>query len=171
MSLHAGALTGVLILASVALSRSASAQTNPSQVEDAQITFYSNPVTLMGGLPHHAPGAFKGRIFDGDHELAFLEPDHFVTFRISPGLHVLSAASWMNKHAEPGAHLTMNIEPGRQYFVECGTTAFGPTFVIKDVPCQRAQAATQKAKPLEAAHVRPDGKPILVSTSSLPSCP
>lgn len=139
-------------------------------VEDAQVTFYSNPISLLGGLPGHDLGAFKGRIFDGDHELAFLEPAHFVTFRIPPGIHVLSAASWVNKHSKPGAHLTMNIGPGQQYFVECGTTSLGPLFVIRDVACTRAQAANQKTKPLEAVHVRPDGKPILVLRSFFPQC-
>jgi hypothetical protein len=47
----------------------------------------------------------------------FLEPAHFVAFRISPGLHVLSAASWMNSHSKPGAHIIMNIGSGQQYFL------------------------------------------------------
>ena len=165
---------GVLALASVFFvivsGRLAYAQASPSPVEDAQVTFYSNPITLLGGLPGHDLGAFKGRIFDENHELAFLEPAHFVTFRISPGIQILSAASWMNKHSNPGAHLTMNIGPGQQYFVECGTTSFGPVFVIRDVACTMAQAANRKTKPLEAVHIRPDGKPILVLRSSFPQC-
>jgi hypothetical protein len=168
--LHVGVLAAVSVFFVFASGRSAYPQASPSPVEDAQVTFYSNAITLLGGLRGHDLGAFKGRIFDGDHELAFLEPAHFVTFRISPGLHVLSVASWVNKHSKPGAHLTMNIGAGQQYFVECGTTSFGPLFVIRDVACTRAQVTNQKTKPLEVVHVRPDGKPILVLRSSFPQC-
>jgi hypothetical protein len=170
LRLRIGVLAAVSVLVVLASGRSAYCQASPSPIEDAQVTFYSKPITLLGGLPGHDLGAFKGRIFDGDHELAFLEPAHFVTFRIPPGIHVLSAASWVNKDSNPGAHLTMNIGPGQQYFVECGTTSFGPLFVIRDVACTTAQAANQKTKPLEAVHVRPDGKPILVLRNSFPQC-
>jgi hypothetical protein len=170
MRLHLGLLAAFSILVVLASWRSAYAQARPSAAEDAQVTFYSNPITLLGGMPGRGLGAFKVRIFDGDHELAFLEPAHFVTFRISPGLHVLSATSWMNNHSKPGAHLTMNVGSGQQYFVECGTTSLGPIFVIGDVACTSAQVANHKTKPLEAVHVRPDGKPILVPGSSFPQC-
>jgi hypothetical protein len=167
---HAGVLAAFSVLIVLASGRAGHAQASTSPIEDAQVTFYSNPITVSGGLPGRDLGAFKGRIFDGDHQLAFLEPGHFVTFRISPGLHDLSAASWMNSHSKPGAHITMNIGSGQQYFVECGTTSFGPIFVIRDVACTKAQIANQKTKALEAVHVRPDGKPILVSGSSFPKC-
>jgi hypothetical protein len=170
MRVHLGLLAAFSILVVLASWRSACAQARPSAAEDAQVTFYSNPVTLLGGMPGRGLGAFKGRIFDGDHELAFLEPAHFVTFRISPGLHVLSATSWINNHSKPGAHLTMDVGSGQQYFVECGTTSLGPIFVIRGVACTSAQAANHKTKPLEAVHVRPDGKPILVPGSSFPQC-
>jgi hypothetical protein len=146
------------------------AQPNSSTSDDAYITFYSPPVTLLGGLPRHDLGACKCRIFDGDKQLAFMGPARFITFRIAAGAHVFSAVPWMYKQSNHGAHMDVDAEPGQHYFVECGTPAFGPTFVIREVVCAVARDIGQRTKPLEPAHLRPDGRPILVTETSFPQC-
>lgn len=156
----------VLLLASISY-----AQEKTPLSSEAQITFYSFPITVTGGLPGHKPGAFKGRIFDGDHQLAFMEPAHFITFHVASGVHVFSAASWMNKHADNGAHITLNLEANRHYFVQTGTLSFGPPFVIREVNCADAQRDNPHTKPLELVHLSPDGIPVAVRDTSFPQCP
>lgn len=138
--------------------------------DDGYVTFYSRSVTLSGGLPRHDLGACKGRLFDGDKQLAFMEPARFVTFRISAGPHAFSAGPWMYKHSNHGAHVSIHIAPGRHYFLECGTT-FGPPFVIREIACPVAWETGEHTKPLESAHLRPDGRPLLVPEASFPQCP
>lgn len=146
------------------------AQPNPSNADDAYVTFYSQPITLSGGLPRHKLGACKCRVFDGERQLAFLEPARFVTFRITAGPHVFSAVSWMYKHSSHGAHINLDVEPGQHYFVECGTTSFGPTFVIREIACTVAQKTGQRMRPLEPVHLRPAGTAIFVSETAFPQC-
>jgi hypothetical protein len=150
--------------------RAAYSQGTAPATSDAQVTFYSNPVTLTGGLTLDHLAAFKGRIFDGEHQLAFLEPHRFVTFRVVPGLHRFTATSWMVEQPDPGAHVMMNIEAGHQYFMECGTNTFGPIFVIREVSCAKASEANSKARPLEAVHLRTDGMRLFIPQNSFPPC-
>ena len=152
------------------------ASTTPAQQlsaprSDALVTFYSHAVTVKGGLMGPSLGAFMGRIFEGDHQIAFMEPSRFVTFHLAPGTHVFSAVSWMNKSANHGAHLTLNLEANQHYFVETGTLAVGPPFVIRQVPCGRAALENAHTAPLEFAHLRPDGRSIAVNDVSFPACP
>jgi hypothetical protein len=142
----------------------------------AQVTFYSHGVTVMGGLPGHEPGAFKGRIYDEDHQLAFIEPGHFVTFNLNPGLHILSATWWITKHAKGGSHVTINLVADQHYFIETSVLNSGFAFgnlnlVIKEVTCEGAQQDNVHNKPLEPTHLRPDGVPIAVLDKAFPQCP
>ena len=158
-------LTCVLVLAAPI-----PAQNSPGSSNKAEVTFYSLPVSLLGGLSKSDPGAFKGRLFDGDHQLAFMEPARFITFAMDPGAHIFSAASWITEQPNPGAHVTMNLVPGHHYFVETGHWAGGYLFLIRDIPCVVAQHHNTHSKPLEADHLRPDGIPIAVYETSFPAC-
>ncbi len=73
---------------------------------------------MLGGLPGHEHAAFKGRIYDEDRQLAFMEPAHFVTFNFVPGPHVFSATWWTTKHANSGAHVTLDLIADQHYFIE-----------------------------------------------------
>jgi hypothetical protein len=147
------------------------AQDNAKSETEALITFYSNHITLLGGTLGHPWGAFKGRVFDGDKQLAFMEPAHFVTFRIPVGVHVLAANSWMDKNSKKGAHITMNIEAAHRYFIECGSFAGPPVFGIREVSCQSAQSVGKSLKPLEPVHLRAAGSPFVIPETSFPNCP
>ena len=144
-----------------------------ASVSDAKITFYSNKITLTGGTRGKKPGAFMGRIFDGDHELAFMVPARFVTFRVRPGLHVFTATSWMSKSANfrVRAQITMDLAANEHYFFESGTLSDSPTFVLQNVTCAEARQDNTRTKPLKSGHLRPDGIPIVVSETSFPQCP
>ena len=79
------------------------------------------------------------------------------------------------QHSDPRHPLrpvmdNIDVEPGQHYFVECGTRAFGPKFVIREVVCAGAQDMGQRTKPLEPVHMRPDGRPILVTETFFPQC-
>jgi hypothetical protein len=167
---RASLIAGSFLL-TLALERSGYAQSVPPPAGDAQVTFYSNPISLSGGLTARKPAAFRGRIFDGDHQLAFLVQGRFVTFAFPSGIHEFSAAPWFNQHESPGAHLVIDVESGHQYFIECGATTFGPPILIRESACAVVQPIGSKLKPLEAAHLRPDGKQLLVPGTSFPQCP
>lgn len=137
---------------------------------NALVTFYSRAVTIKGGLAGQSLGAFRGRIFDGDRQLAFMETSRFITFRVSPGAHLFSAVSWMNKNADHGAHLTLSLEASQHYFVEVGTTTLGPPFVIRQVPCEKAASENPHIQSLEAKHLKPAGLSIAVNEPVFPSC-
>jgi hypothetical protein len=100
-----------------------------------------------------------------------MEPSRFVTLHLAPGSHVFSATSWMDKSAKHGAHLTLIIEANQHYFIEAGTLAIGPLFVIRQVPCAKAALENVHTEPLEFAHLKPDGRPIAMNDLSFPACP
>jgi len=164
------AVMSISILSALSWEVSAHAQSSSPVAANAQVTFYSNSVSLFGGMPGSKLAAFKGRIFEGDRQLTFLEPGHFVTFAVPSGPHEFSAAAWFSKHSSPGAHLTIDTQSGHRYFVECGVTTFGPVFVIREVDCSVAQTVGSRMKPLEPVHLRPDGKSLFVPQSSFPQC-
>lgn len=151
------------------------AQGPPVASPSAQVTFYSHGVTILGGLPGHDPAAFKGRLFDADHQLAFMEPGHFITFNMAPGLHTLSATWWTTKHSNSGAHITLNLVEGKQYFIETMVLNSGFMFgsvslKIREVTCETAERDNTHSKPLEATHLRSDGVPIALPSTTFPPC-
>jgi hypothetical protein len=148
----------------------ASQDMHPSS-SDSFVTFYSNHITVLGGIPGHRWGAFKGRLFNGVDQLAFMEPAHFITFRIEPGIHVFTANSWINRNADHGAHITMNIQAGHWYFLETGSFATEPAFGIREVSCQFAQGEGADLKRLEPAHIRQTGQQLTVPETTFPPCP
>ena len=145
-------------------------QNNAMPNGEALITIYSNHMTLLGGTLGHQWGAFKGRFFDGEKQLAFIEPAHFVTFRIPVGEHIFTAGSWMSKNSKKGAHTKVTIEGGHRYFIECGSFAGAPAFGIREVTCHSAQPVGMGLKPLEAAHLRAAGRLLVIPESSFPDC-
>ncbi len=163
------AVSGLTLCSLVAFS--AAAQDTTESPSQALVTFYSNHITMLGGTPGHQWGAFKGRLFDRVDQLAFMEPAHFITFRIPAGTHVFTANSWMNRHSDQGAHITIDIRPGRRYFIETGSFPGEPIFGIRNVRCQFAQSESADLKPLEPVHLRPAGKTIAVIEKSFPPCP
>jgi hypothetical protein len=76
-----------LLLASSSIALHGKAQTNasgatPSNTQPALVTFFSNGMSLLGGLPGHRSQSFRGKLFDGDQQLASMEPAHFITFTL-----------------------------------------------------------------------------------------
>jgi hypothetical protein len=148
-----------------------SGQESPATLPEAQVTFYSNEITVLGGTLGHKPGAFVGRIFDGDDQLAFMEPATFVTFHLTPGIHVFSATSWTVKHPEPGVHITVNLDANQHYFIESGSVSKEPLFLLRNVSCRDAQNDNARSKSLKATHLRAHGIPLVVHKTTFPPCP
>lgn len=149
------------------------AQRDPTSGSNAQVTFYSHRVTLLGGLVGHSPAAFKGRLFDADEQLAFIEPGHFVTFEMTPGNHVFTAASWMAMHAKGGSPTAIDLAADQQYFLEVQVLKVGlggTRTLVKEVTCEAAKQDNIAAKPLEPVHLRPAGRALIVSQTSFPLC-
>jgi hypothetical protein len=163
-----------LLLGSPLVGSHGFSQSTPAETQEAKVTFYSSHVTLTGGLPGRQPGAFKGRLFMEDKQLAFMEPGHFVTFVLPSGPHILSATTWLAKHSDSGAHITMNLGAGQHYFIETMTLnnwLGAVRFDIKEVSCQDAQKNNAHNKPLEPTHLRPDGVPPFIADTVFPACP
>jgi hypothetical protein len=152
-------------------SQAQSAAISPDK--EAEVTFYSNNITARGGLPGHQAGAFKGRLFDEDRQLAFMEPGHFITFKVPAGLHTFSATNWMAKHATNGAHVTLDLAAGEHYFIQAlvlSTYLGSTTTYINKVTCEGAAQEAKHSKPLERNHLRPDGAPLAVAETAFPTC-
>jgi hypothetical protein len=151
------------------------AQNAAPALPQAQVTFYSHRVTMLGGLPGHEHAAFKGRIYDEDRQLAFMEPARFVTFNFTPGPHAFSATWWITKHATSGAHVTLDLVANQHYFIETfvvNTNLSGAVkLYITEVTCEGAQRENVSTKPLEPTHLRSDGIPLAVHETSFPQCP
>ena len=105
----------------------------------------------------------------------FMEPARFVTFNFTPGPHVFSATWWTTKHANSGAHVTLDLVANQHYFIETfviDTNWLGSVrLYINGVSCEGAQRENVNTKPLEPTHLRPDGIPLAVPETSFPQCP
>lgn len=165
----------LLPFASLLAAISALAQNTNAPSQQTQVTFYSHRVTMLGGLPGDQHAAFKGKIYDQDHLLAFMEPDHFITFNFVPGPHVFSATWWTTKHAKGGSHVALNLVANQHYFIETfvlNTNMLGAVkLYINEVNCEGAEKENVNTKPLEPTHLRPDGIPLAIPEKSFPQCP
>lgn len=145
-----------------------------SKPPEAQVTFYSHGMTILGGLPGHTHGAFKGRVYEGTHQLAFMEPAHFVTFSFAPGPHEFGATWWVTKDAQKGPHVLINLADNQHYFIETyvkNINIFGGVdLLIKEVTCDYAKRDNADSKPLEQPHLRPDGRTAFVPETAFPGC-
>ncbi len=143
------------------------------QAPQALVTFYSNPITLAGGLPKHKAAAFKGRIYADTEQLAFLEPAHFITLTFTAGPHIFATSPWLTTKPILGDTISLHLAAGHHYYLEAGelNNWFGASrFILREVACTDAKQANLKAKPLEIVHLRPAGSPIAVSETVFPDC-
>ena len=157
-----------LLFASASCARGQTASTLPSQVT---VTFYSSGSSWRSGWPGKL-GPFLGRLFDGEHQLAFIDRGRFVTFSLLPGVHVF-AADWWTSHHPGGAHLTVELEPDEHYFIRLAVQSgsFGSVAQhIQQVTCEGAQQDNTATKPLDRKHIKPDGLSSFVNAASFPLC-
>lgn len=136
----------------------------------ASVTFYSNKTSLLGGLPGAQGAAFKGRLFWGDKQLAFMEPGHFITFAFAPGKYYFTAASWLIKSPTGGYDFSLDVEAGHHYFLEATSRNLPPFFGLNLIKCDKATKAAGRNKPLERVHISPDGAALVVQESAFPTC-
>jgi hypothetical protein len=143
----------------------AQATTSP-QVE---VTFYSSGSFLKSAIPFNKHAKFAGRIMDGDNQLAMLMYGRFVTFKLDPGEHTLTANSWMIASPLAGGHLKINLVPGQHFYV--GAYLESLTVVSRFRLEQRTCQEAQQDKPLKPEHIKEYGLPRAVTGASFPVCP
>jgi hypothetical protein len=132
---------------------------SPAAPNDATVTFYSGGSLPQTGLPGSKHGVFAhGAIFDGEQRLAVLRRRKFVTIRFAPGEHIFSA-SYSGKHPATNSHLSLTLEPEKNYFVRAESESKGIVVVefqkgrLDSVGCEDAHAELTKADALEKKHV------------------
>jgi hypothetical protein len=157
---------------SIALAPSCSvaqATTSP-QVE---VTFYSSGSFLKSAIPFNKHAKFAGRIMDGDNQLAMLMYGRFVTFKLEPGEHTLTANSWMIASPLAGGHLKINLVPGQHIYIGAylESLTVASRFRLEQRTCQEAQQDNKTTKPLKPEHIKEYGLPRAVTEASFPVCP
>jgi hypothetical protein len=149
-------------------------QTTPSSAKDPLVTFVDNGFSLSGGLPGQKSEGFRGKLFVGDEPLAMMSGAHFATFHFDPGPIEFTAQTWMAAGTLGGAHLKLNLDAGKHYFVEVRTRVSWPAtkaFGIKEITCDEAREKHEQDKPLGAKHLDNAGQATLVAETSFPPCP
>jgi hypothetical protein len=147
-------------------------QATETPTPQALVTIYSTGSFWKGGIPGNKHGMFAGRIFDEYDKLAQLRPGHYVTFKLSPGLHTLSAGPWFGT-APTAAHLEINLVANQHYYI--GTYLESEivlsTFHIEQRTCLEAQHDNLKSTPLDPKHLEKYGKTVYVADTTFPTCP
>jgi hypothetical protein len=153
----------------------ASSQTAASTAPQALVTFYSSGSHWKSAMPGYKYGAFAGRILDEYDQLAMISPGNFVTFKLDPGPHTLTANAWMIPRPEGGGHLEIDLVAGQHYYV--GTYNVTTPLLVISVPymeqrtCEEAQHENKSTKPLERKHLKKYGDSRAVVETSFPACP
>ena len=148
-------------------------QTPPSIAKHPLVTFVNYGLSPTGGLPGQKSEGFRGKLFVGDEPLAMMSGAHFATFHFDSGPIEFTAQTWMAPGTLGGAHLKLNLDAGKHYFVELRTRVSWPAtkaFGIKEVTCDEARKEHERDKPLEAKHLDNAGQATLVAETSFPAC-
>lgn len=153
---------------------SASAQNSQTALPEAEVTFYSAGSFWKAIQPGYKHGAFKGWILDDEQPLVELKSDRFATFRFLSGKHTFSANLWFNKSSKGGAHVQLNLMPGRHYYLS--TYLSEKTLLVAQLPfmeqrsCQDAQKDAEKVKLLPQVNVVKEASAYLVADNSFSQC-
>ena len=100
--------------------------TMPILGQNAAVTFYSpgsaQKTALKEMFTFKGDAAFIGSIFDGDHKLAGITPNTFVTFLLPAGPHSFSANSYSTLHSfpnhpDPSSQFPVTLTNGGHYCI------------------------------------------------------
>jgi hypothetical protein len=140
------------------------------------VTIYSSANYYKNGLPGVKHAGFVGIIFVDHLQFTILGPHHFISFRLTPGRHVITA-SLSSKHSEAGKPLEVDVAANQHYFVrttiETPKNPFSIAFVgiAEQVGCPIAQKEASQTRPEKSKNVKPDGAPYVISEIVFPQCP
>ncbi len=145
--------------------------------QTATVTFYTPFVTAshlvrqFTGLGKTAPAL--GRIYDGEHTLAQIVPNRFVTFLLPAGQHTFSAMAQVPRRPDKDHMVNVELKAGEHYYFRL--TNRNKTFLIETdlaaVDCATAAAESMKSLPLDPKEVSEDMRSLLSPASTLPACP
>jgi hypothetical protein len=155
----------------VFVSMCAFAQEAGSAASSAQVTFYTIGLlkSEFTGLTDFKHDPFIGNIFDGDQELALLEPGRFVTFNLQPGEHVFSG-NWKSRHRpDPKAVLKLSLVANQHYYVGIFGASFHMSPSIGQASCK--EASKYGGKPLESKRIGASVAGLVVNERAFPQCP
>lgn len=153
-----------------------------AQCQTATVTFYSpgtmakavGRAEITAGTIVHEP--FFGWVFDGDQRISNLQRGHFVTVQIPSGHHVFSA-SYSSKHPANNALLPVELEAGKQYFIELHGKHYGALFVeakfvgsLQEKSCEDAYDQASGFQPVPGKWVAKESRPNLVNALYFPNC-
>lgn len=147
--------------------------TMPILAQNATVTFYSPGSARKSALKElftfKGDAAFMGSIFDGDHKLAGITPNTFVTFFLPVGPHSFSANSYSTLHSFPNhpdssSQFPLTLTNGEHYYIRLSaeyksTTVAVPVGAIslksnlESVPCDQANNEAPDAKAVPMKHV------------------
>jgi hypothetical protein len=128
----------MLLFIAWASARSVAQATTPPQ---AEVTVYSSGSFLKSAIPFNKHAKFAGRIMDGDNQLAMLEFGRFVTFKLDPSEHTLTANSWMIASPVTGGHLKIKLLPGQHFYIGAYLESLTVVsrFRLEQRTCEQAQ--------------------------------
>ncbi len=154
----------------------------PILAQNATVTFYSPGSAAKSILKEEftfkGVAAFLGSIFDGDHKLAGITPNTFVTFHVPAGPHSFSASHCTPLHNFPNhpdrsSQFPMILTPGEHYCIRVRAeykTGIIAVFKsdLESVPCDQATKEAPHAKPVAIKHVEMDMQSLLDESTSFP---
>jgi hypothetical protein len=160
----------------------------PILAQNATVTFYSPGSARNSALKElftfKGDAAFMGSIFDGDHKLAGVTPNTFVTFHFPAGLHSFSGNSYSSLHSfpnhpDPSSQFQMTLANGEHYCIrvsaeyKSSTVAVPVGFIaiksnLESVPCDQANKEAPHAKPVSMKRVEKDMQFLLDKSTSFP---
>jgi hypothetical protein len=155
----------------------------PILAQNATVTFYSPGSAAKSLLKEEftfkGDASFVGSIFDGDHKLAGITPNTFVTFHVPAGPHSFSASHCtplhnFPNHPDPGSQFPMTLTNGEHYCIRVRAEyKSGITVVLKSelesVPCDQATKDAPHAKPVAMKRVEKDMQLLLDTSTSFPA--
>jgi hypothetical protein len=155
----------------------------PTLAQNATVTFYSPgsaaKSVLKESFTFKGDAAFIGSIFNGDHKLAGITPNTFVTFLLPAGPHSFSAHSCSALHSfpdhpDPSSHFPMTLTNGEHYCIRVSAEYKSALTVaikskLESVPCDQANKEAPHAKPVAMNHVEKDMHSLLDQSASFPA--
>jgi hypothetical protein len=132
-------------------------------VSSGRGTFYSSGSFLKSTIPFNKHAKFSARnAYDG----------RFVTFKLDPGDHTLTANSWMIASPIAGEYLEVNLVLGQHLYVGAYLESLtaDSRFRLELRTCQEAQQDNETTRRLDPEHIKECGLLRAVNEVSFPLC-
>jgi hypothetical protein len=140
----------------------------------AIVTIYSGGNLANMLLPSSKGQVFSGCVFDGDEMVGCISHLGFITVKMTPGPHTLSA-SLSSRHPAKNSQLEVTLETGKNYYLRAEEESAAFKNVVGSrkgrlevVTCEVANSDTQKYQSMEEKQLGPAYKGL--SQPDMPVC-